>query len=653
MIGPNQLIARTAPPLDLESVDVYKVILERASVFAGTSFDFASGSFSGSSPISGTFTGVPQPSNATEGKRITVLLDGSNLDPGPHTVTINGTTHGGPTSEILSFAESGLQTTAEFWTSITDITIACAPANAAYPAAAISVLEAQSFLISENFGDHAALYSYDNGVFTFRQAGTDLDYVLAPGYYLIDYPSPISIGIREKAQLVIGADINGQNSGDAIIEYPAFYSRTLTDVRAGETAEGLSHTGLHLSPYPPIALPETTLLLDLNERVAQKAGIYSTFLGQFKTTSESVNPEFEDALYIDSQVVLDNARQLVAPKAGTIEFFLSPMLDTYYDTGDYRFIMDITSRKTLNITSTTSTTIVLPFKVRAVSRVYLRSDRERTNLLGVKSVGPDSRTLRLPIRLPAQRTEVVVEYTPIDFSGDRISLYLDGYNNVNFAITASNVTRVISREINWSRGSWHRIMCTWDVSNVDNIDQMRMFVDGIENNIVTWGTPGFVWGSGHVWGTSSTGVSGSQALIDDINLTDEFSVISLGADFSGAQPYLMRMDNLRFSSISRQPARVGAFDYDLVWNNNTSAIFPVISDAYTKGLFDFNRSESESDFLANLLTPEASLYSIGVEIDDGFNKILSSSRNREALLGLYQRIKPAHMRLFSKFKQED
>ena len=196
-------------------------------------------------------------------------------------------------------------------------------------------------------------------------------------------------------------------------------------------------------------------------------------------------------------------------------------------------------------------------------------------------------------------------------------------------------------------------MCTWDVSNVDNIDQMRMFVDGIENNIVTWGTPGFVWGSGHVWGTSSTSVSGSQALIDDINLTDEFSVITLRADFSGAQPYLMRMDNLRFSSIARQPTRVGAFDYDLVWNNNTSAIFPVISDVYTKGLFDFNRSESESDFLANLLTPEASLYSIGVEIDDGFNKILSSSRNREALLGLYQRIKPAHMRLFSKFKQED
>jgi hypothetical protein len=196
-------------------------------------------------------------------------------------------------------------------------------------------------------------------------------------------------------------------------------------------------------------------------------------------------------------------------------------------------------------------------------------------------------------------------------------------------------------------------MCTWDVSNVDNIDQMRMFIDGIENNIVTWGTPGFVWGGGHVWGTSSTSVSGSQALIDDINLTDEFSVISLGADFSGAQPYLMRMDNLRFSSISRQPTRVGAFDYDLVWNNNTSAMFPVIPDTFTKGLFDFNRSESESDFLANLLTPEASLYSIGVEIDDGFNKILSSSRNREALLGLYQRIKPAHMRLFSKFKQED
>lgn len=653
MIGPNQLIARTAPPLDLESVDVYRVILERASVFSGTSFDFADGVFSGSAPISGVFTDVPQPSNTVSGKKLTVLLDGTNLDAGPHVVIITGTTFGGPTSETLSFTESGVQTTAEYWTGITSIAISCSPDNPAYPAAAVSVIESESILISENFGDHASLFSYDNGVFTFKQAGTDLDFILRPGYYLIDYPSPISIQIRDKSDLVIGADINGSNSGDAIIEYPAFYNRTLEDVRAGEVLDDLSHTSLHLSPFPPAPLPETTLLLDLNEKVVQRAGIYSTFLGQFKTTSESVNQEFQDALYIDSPVVLDNARQLVAPKAGTIEFFLSPMLDTYYDNGDYRFIMDITSKKIINTTSTTSTTIVLPFKVRSVNRVYLQSDPERTNLLGLRNIGPDGRTLRLPTRLPAQRTQVTVEYTPIDFSGDRISIYLDGYNNVNFSITASNVTRVISREINWQRGTWHRLMCTWDVFNVDNIDQMRMFVDGTENNIVTWGTPGFVWGGGHVWGTSATGVSGSQSLVDDINLTDEFSVISFGADFSGAQPYLMRMDNLRFSSVARQPIRVGIFDYDLVWNDNISAIFPVISDAFTKGLFDFNRSESESDFLANLLNPEASLYSIGVEIDDGFNKILSSSRNREALLGLYQRIKPAHMRLFSKFKQED
>ena len=653
MIGSNQLAARTAPPLDLDSVECYHIILENRAVVADSSFDFATGSFSGTGTITGAFTAITQPTNVVSGKKLTITLDGTNLGAGPHLFTINGNTFSGAVTETLSFSESGRLTTSEFWIQIDSIDISVSQLDIRYPAASASIIEAVSITKVENSGDHAFLYSYDNGVFTFRQAGTDLDYALEAGYYLIDYPSPISIEMLDKNKLVIGASVTGTNNADSVIEFPAFYSRMIGDVRTGEVAIGVSQTSLHLSPYPPDPTPDTTLLLDLDEKIVQRAGIYPAFLGEFKTTSESVNSEFEDALYVDSQILLSNARQLVAPKSGTIEFFLSPMLDTYYENGDNRFIMDITSLKTVDLSSTTSTTIVLPFKVRSVNRVYLKGDAYRTDLLGNKGIGADGRTIRLPSRLPAQRTPVVVEYTPIDFSGDRISLYLDGYNNVNFSITASNTTRVISREINWSRGTWHRIMCTWDVANVDNIDQMRMFVDGIENNIITWGSPGFVWGGGHVWGTSSTSVSGSQALVDDINLTDEFSVISIGTDFAGSQPYLMRMDNLRFSSIAREPIRIGLFDYDLVWNDNTSAMFPVIEDAYTKGIFDFNRSDSESEFLANLLTPEASLYSIGVEIDDGFNKILSSSRNREILLGLYQRIKPAHMRLFSKFKQED
>lgn len=653
MIGSNQLAARTAAPLDLESVDCYHVILESRPIIAGTSFDFAVGSFSGTGTVTGTFTDITQPTNQDTGKALSVTLDGANLGVGPHLVVITGDTYSGATTETLSFSESGRFTTSEFWIRIDSIDISCSQVDISYPAASINITEAVSITIPENSGDHAFLYSYDNGVFTFRRAGTDIDYDLEAGYYLIDYPSPISIEIQDKRKLVIGASVLGTDNADSIIEFPAFYSRTIGDVRTGESASGVSQTSLHLSPYPPDPTPDTTMLLDLDEKIIERAGIYPAFLGKFKTTSESVNPEFEDALYVDSQILLDNARQLVSPNSGTIEFFLSPMLDTYYDNGENRFILDITSLKTVSLSSTTSTTIILPFKVRSVNRVYLSNDATRTDLLGTKGISSDGRTIRLPSRLPAQRIPVVVEYTPVDFYGDRISLYLDGYNNVNFSVTASNTTRVISREVNWSRGTWHRLMITWDVSNVDNIDQMRLFIDGTENNIITWGSPGFTWGGGHVWGTSSTSMSGSQALVDDINLTDEFSVISIGTDFAGAQPYLMRMDNLRFSSIARQPIRIGLFDYDLVWNDNISAMFPVIEDAYTKGIFDFDRSSTESEFLANLLTPEASLYSIGVEIDDGFNKILSSSRNREILLGLYQRIKPAHMRLFSKFKQED
>jgi hypothetical protein len=652
VIGPNQLAIRAAPPIDLQSIDCYRVILEKKAVFSGTSFDFGTGSFSGSGPIFGTFAALPQPSNSINGKKLVITLDGTNLGIGSHTVTITGTSYSSATTETITFASSGVQQTVEFWKTIDSIDISVEVDDPVYPAAAIQIVEAVPLTQSENDGINAEVYSYDNGVITFRIAGTDNDFILSSGYYLLDYPSPISIQMADKGRLIIGADVSGVYRGEAIIEAPSFYSSTLEDVRIGESSDILNQTLLHNSPFPPAKMPEATLLLDFDEHVKDITGIYPAFLSQFKTASRSLNSAFEDALYVDRRIVLDNARELVGPRRGTIEFFLSPLLDTYYDENEYRFIMDITSLKSIDTVSTTSNTIILPFKARSVNRVYLKGDDTRENLLGPRSLLSDGRTIRLPSRLPAQRTAVTVEYTPIDFEGDRISLYLDGYNNVNFAITANNITRVISREIDWKRDSWHRIMATWDVSNIDNFDQMRLFLDGTENNIVTWGSPGFIWGGGHVWGTSATGVTGSQALIDDINLVDEFSVINIGSDFSGSQQYLMKMDNLRFSSIARQPVRIGALDYDLVWNDNLGAVSPVIPDAFTKGLFDFNRSDSESDRLANLISTEGSLYSIGVEIDDGFNKILSSERSREALLSIYQKIKPAHMRLFSKFKQE-
>jgi len=652
VIGPNQLIIRAAPPLDLQSIDCYRVILEKKAVLSGNSFDFGVGAFSGSGPIFGTFASLPQPSNTSTGKKLAVTLDGTNLGPGTHTVTINGTTYGTATSETLLFSASGVQQTAEFWKTIDSIDISVEVDDPAYPAAAIQIVEAVPLTQSENGGINAEVHSYDNGVVTFRITGTSTDFILGPGYYILDYPSPVSIQMKDKGSLCIGADLSGANRGEAVIEAPTFYASTLEDVRVGESSAVINHTLLHTSPFPPAKLPEATLLLNLDDQIKDATGIYPAFLSEFKSASRSVNQAFEDALYVDRRVTLDNARELVSPKSGTVEFFLSPLLDTYYDENEFRFIMDITSLKSVDLFSTTSNTIILPFKARGVNRVYLQGDDTRENILGPRSLLSDGRTIRLPSRLPAQRTAVTVEYTPIDFEGDRISLYLDGYNNINFAITASNNTRVISREIDWKRDTWHRIMATWDVSNVDNMDQMRLFLDGTENNIVTWGSPGFIWGNGHVWGTSATGITGSQALVDDINLVDEFSVINIGSDFSGAQQYLMKMDNLRFSSIARQPARIGALDYDLVWNSNLQAVSPVIGDAFTKGLFDFNRSEVESSRLSNLISTEGSLYSIGVEIDDGFDKIRSSERSREALLSIYQKIKPAHMRLFSKFKQE-
>jgi len=229
-----------------------------------------------------------------------------------------------------------------------------------------------------------------------------------------------------------------------------------------------------------------------------------------------------------------------------------------------------------------------------------------------------------------------------------MEMWIDGYTMLNFSVLAGGSQMLISRPVNWKRNTWHRIMCTWDIGNTDNNDRIRLFVDGVEDSAMVWGG-GSIWGDGSIWG-QSLGV-GTSATLSDLPAFEVFGEAVFGANFADDYLYLFRMDNCRFSSEAREPTRIGSRDYDLAWNDNIESMSPVVFDAVTKVIYDFDTDERLTANLTNLLYRDSPLYSIGIEIDDGFSK-LSNPRVRQALLNIYQRTKPAHMRLYASIKQE-
>lgn len=656
-VSGQYLYAKGGPPVDLNNFDVYRLLATRTSIEDGNEIELRTGSFTQTGDqIDGYFTGFDTPSNTVAGKQLRFTLHGTdNIDfTGLNRATIQGTSAGGPVSEQILFTDYGVFTSAQRWTSITQIDLTFAANDSTKPFGAIEIQEHISLTVSEAGGTRAALQAYDNGRFDFRQAGTLTPYTLSKSYYLLDYPLRLTINLDAKGLLKVGSDLNGENSLGGVMVRPYFLNEVLDDVRAGEDKHRTrTVTSDHNSPVPIQATPQTTMLLDLNGQVRNIAGHYRIFDERFRTTSSSVNVEFGDALVLTDGIVLDNGRELINPRRGTIEFMVSPLIDTYNDFEDTRFLVDITAATLVEVESLTKTTIILPNRARKINRIYRLGDRDRTNLFVNGRLLPDGKTVKLAAPLPRQSTTVVVDYNPIDFAGDRISIYRDGYGTLSFAVTADDELFKISHQINWKRGTWHRIMATWDLGNANNADSMRFFVDGIEESIVTWGTPGLIWGGGHIWGTALTGTEGAQALVADIDISDDFSQIYLGTSYARVDNYPCLIDNLRFSSTARQPVRVGSVYRDLNFNSNTEAMLPVVEDAFTREVFDFTRGDTETEFLANVLSKSTALFTIGVTIDDGFTKIIDNAVAKNILQKLYERLKPAHTNILTSFIQDE
>ncbi len=414
------------------------------------------------------------------------------------------------------------------------------------------------------------------------------------------------------------------------------------------------------------------------------ADFYRNQIG-YVTSTNSVNDNFGRAAYFSNgrSILIQNRSGEFRRNEGTIEFWVSPLLDTAIDE-ERRYYVDIFSASRERVRSKSSTAIELPSaakeivsikllnQTREFSSFYTENEKDqilfdeisRSEITGVLEGGTgtdkdfsvggklsaDGQKYFLAEALPSQRTEVIVTYIPVDSSGDRVSVFKGEDSTINFAITAGGVDNLVTADVDWKKNTWHRVMCTYR-TNSDGFDSMRIFVDGQEGGFIRYGT-GLVYGTGFVYGQFIQGQGQARNGEFRIPLSDEFRLISVGSDIFGDNVVRARMDNVRFSRIIRNTVRDSSGNFvDVNFSSNTNTVLPVITDDATTLLLDFDASGEKVEAVATVIDPENGIFNFDIEVIDNFDKVIgvNDGEVEDLIIDLVNRLKPAHTNALVKF----
>ena len=254
----------------------------------------------------------------------------------------------------------------------------------------------------------------------------------------------------------------------------------------------------------------------------------------------------------------------------------------------------------------------------------------------------NTQVIRLNKQLPNQQTPVVVTYIPNGAQGDRISIFKDPSGYINFDVTASGIDYVVRAPIFWLRNTWHRIKATYSVNGGQNNDTIRLFVDGYEQGNILFGT-GLVFGDPHVFGSSFIG---SSTIKTNIVIKDIFNELFIGSNYTRSNTAYAFLDNLRISDIARPVIAPFGESIDVNYNSNLSVVFPVATDIYTTLLMDFDTLIVKNTNFVVLNSKANSNYDFTLNISDGFDILLNSSRAKEVLEVLVHTLSPATSTVF-------
>jgi len=597
-------------------------------------------------------TEICQPTNTVDGRLLDIMLSGDNIDysVAGNEITITGTTFSGATSETITFTENATKTTTEFWTGISQVNVSVIPIDASQPIGVLEIRENKPLNESDNSGDHAEVISFDNGIVELDIFGTlETPFNLLSCTYEIDYPTFLRIRIDgQPDNIALGSDFLGSHRFDGVIDELRTLKTQSVDTRVGEdVAFGERSITTDFNQTIEFAADNDTLLLaHFNDSLEDSAKFIDSFDEGF-VSAVSVNDNFGSSILIadNSPFILSNAGGIFNNNEGTVEFWVSPLDDT---TGDpnFHYFLDLGTFTTEEQISSTRITVTLGGRAREIISVRLASDvnSSGTNFFTGGSLSTvDNKTITLGTPLPSQNIVVEIVYVSLDSQGDRVSIFRDSAGFVNFFMKASGVEHLISVKVDWKRHTWHRVMAMWRTNSTDNLDRLRLFVDGDERGTIKYGT-GLIYGTGVIYGQAEVRPGINRFVVTDINLTDFFSQLYVGTDVFQRQGARARIDNIRFSEIERlnNISVIGGVPVDLSFNANTDFALPVTEDVFTTRLLNFDNEVVEITSLATLINEARGIFRFEVDVIDSFDRVIGDTRLEELLVDLVNTIKPAH-----------
>jgi hypothetical protein len=501
--------------------------------------------------------------------------------------------------------------------------------------------------IYDIFNTSISRSGFANGFFTLETAGqVNVPFNLNNGYYDFDYSVNLEIPFDPLTndKMYIGSSIHGDCQASSIIDELRILSTMLTDVRIGETLiSGTESVTIDAAKIRPFRKNSDTLtLIHFDDKPFNNdSDFWISSNKEYIQSTSSVNSDFGKSLLIkDRPLIYDNLGYLSTSSQGTIEFWVSPMFDTGNDP-EYRFYFDAAALTTEDLISTSKASIILNNRASSISSIYVEGDKK--NYAAQAVIQSDFKTVKLSIPLPYQKTPVKVTYTQVGVLGDRISIYKDSESYINLTVKASGKEYQVRQPVLWTKNSWHRIKATFKFNQPNNNDEIGLFVDGEERGTVRFGN-GLLFGTGAVYGQGFAGVDNST-LTADINFLDVISKFYIGSDINSVNLAKARIDNFKISNIVQPFYMIAGQSKDVNYNSNIDTVFPVVEDAYTTFLLNFNALFSINTEWATLRDKYFGIYNFTIKIIDSFDIVSESEKVKQILETLINILKPAQSKV--------
>ncbi len=492
---------------------------------------------------------------------------------------------------------------------------------------------------------------FQNGFFFMEQAGTvNVAYPLPQGFYEFDFSTFLEVPFAPLSNRLayIGSDFRGHNQAKATIDEFRILSTQLSDTRVGETIgindESITTGAAKIRPFKKNT--QTLVLLHFDEFPIINDSDYYTFAERtFLQSSTSVNQNFDQSIcFENSGLSYDNKNRLTTESEGTIEFWVSPMFDTFNDPIP-RVYFDASASVVEEVTSLTRGTVKISGRASEVLSVRLVGDIQKTGqdyFVG-GALESDFQTVSLGTALPFQQTPVLVTYVPTGVQGDRVTILKDSEGFISFNVVAGGVLFQVRQPVFWARDTWHRVKATFKFNTVSNLDEIRLFVDGEERGSVRFGDD-IVFGGGLNFGATRSGVT-AQILIANIDFRDLITRFHIGQDFTGSFPAHARMDNFRLSNKSLDSLVIAGQATDVNFSTNVECIYPVIENAYTTMLLDFDRVIQKVEDFAILRDSRYGIFNFTINVIDSFSIVEDSEKVRSMLEAMIYALKPANAKV--------